>query len=65
MVEDDKNGVKPLYRSAEWDKEARKNAKVNKKFNWWNNIKSEIQYKSVCFVTPTPGGILVKDLTRR
>ena len=34
MVEDDKNGVKPLYRSADWKKEARKNAKVSKKFNW-------------------------------
>ena len=65
MVEDDKNGVKPLYRSADWNKEERKNAKVSKKFNWWNNIKSEIQYKSVCFVTPTPGGVLVKDLTKR
>ena len=32
MVTDDKNGIKPLYRSKEWNVEKRKKAK----HNWWN-----------------------------
>ena len=65
MVSDDKNGVKPLYRSKMWNYEARQKAKLDKKYNWWNSTKSNIQYKAVMFVTPTPGGVLVKDLTKR
>ena len=65
IVEDDLKGVKPMYRSAEWNKEARQMAKSKKKFNWWNNEKSKIQYSSVLFVTPTPGGVLASDVQRR
>ena len=65
MVEDDKNGIKPLYRSRDWNCEERKKSKSKKKLNWWNNEKSEIQYKSVLFVTPTPGGVLAKALRQR
>ena len=36
-----------------------------KKCNWWNTKKSKIQYKSVLFVTPTPGGVLAKELQKR
>jgi hypothetical protein len=43
----------------------RKIAKSNKKSNWWNTVKSDIQYKSVLFVTPTPGGQLMKELQKR
>ena len=39
MVEEDKTGVKPLYRSREWNSEERKIAKLKKKGNWWNNSK--------------------------
>ena len=56
LVADDKNGIKPLYRSKEWNSEVRKKAKLNKKHNWWNKENAKTQYKSVLFVTPTPGG---------
>ena len=65
MVEDDKSGIKPMFRSRDWNAEERKKSKSNKKFNWWNSSKSEIQYKSVLFVTPTPGGTLAKELHKR
>ena len=65
MVEKDKTGVKPLYRSREWNTEERKISKSNKKGNWWNNSKSQIQYSTVLFVTPTPGGVLMKDVQQR
>ena len=39
---------------------------VNKNVNWYKNPeKSEINYKSVLFVPPTPGGILAKELKKR
>ena len=66
MLEDDKNDVKPLFRSKEWNKDERKESKINKKSNWYKNRgKSQIKYKSVIFVPPTPGGILVKDMKKR
>ena len=65
MTEDDINQVKPMYRSREWNAEERILAKSQKKFNWWNTDKAKIQYKSVLFVTPTPGGVLAKELQKR
>ena len=47
MTDDDKNNVKPMYRSRDWNAEERQLSKSKKKFNWWNTTKSEIQYKSV------------------
>ena len=44
-------------------KGTRKNQR--EKCNWWNKKESKIQYKSVLFVTPTPGGFLAKELQRR
>ena len=44
----------------------RKNGKKNyKKLNWWKNAKSRIEYKSLLFVPPTPGGELRKELEKR
>ena len=65
MEEDDRSGVKPLYRSRDWNKEERQKAKSMKKSNWWNSSQSKIKYKSVMFVTPTPGEKLLKDLEKR
>ena len=56
MVSDDKSNMKPIYRSKSWNFEARLKSKSVKKRNWWNSEKSDIHYKSVLFVTPTPGG---------
>ena len=65
MVEDDEAGIKPLYRSRDWNAEERILLKSKKIKNWWNTVNSKIRYKSVLFVTPTPGGVLMKDVQRR
>ena len=65
MKLDDANDGKPMYRSRDWNAEERRLEKSKKKFNWWNTDKSEIQYKSVLFVAPTPGGLLAKQLRQR
>ena len=65
MKDDDKSGIKPMYRSREWNQEERTLMKAKKKVNWWNTDKSTVQYKSVLFVTPTPGGVLAKELQKR
>ena len=65
MLKDDKCGLKPMYRSADYNAKERQNFKSKKRQNWWNTEKSKIQYKNVCFVTPTPGGVLMKDLQKR
>ena len=65
MVEEDIKGTKPLYRSRDWNQEERKLLKLKKKYNWWNNDSQNIQFKSVLFVTPTPGGVLLKDMKKR
>ena len=65
IKEDDRKGIKPMHRSKEWNQEERKIQKSEKKVNWWNNKGQKIQYKSLVFVTPTPGGTLVKELTAR
>ena len=65
MLADDESGAKPMYRSRNWNFEERKKSKLNKKHNWWNSDKSKIQYRSVLFVTPTPGGVLAAELRKR
>ena len=65
MVEDDTNGVKSMYRNRDWNKSEREAAKSRKIFNWWNNENSTIRYKSVLFVTPTPGAVLTKAVGKR
>ena len=65
MIDNDKNGIIPLYRPRSWNKEARNLQKSMKKSNWWNAKSSKIQYKSVMFVTPTPGEVLMKSLQKR
>ena len=65
IIEDDTTGVKPMYRSRDWNRKEREAAKSAKRFNWWNTEKSTIKYKSVLFVTPTPGAVLAKDVRKR
>ena len=65
MVKEDKNGTKPLYRSRDWNSEERSIQKANRKLNWWNHARSKVQYKTVLFVTPTPGGELMKEVQQR
>ena len=65
MKLDDQTGKKPIYRSRNWNHEERSRKKSEKRHNWWNSQHSKVKYTSVLFVTPTPGGELVKELTQR
>ena len=66
MLEEDRNNIKPLFRDRFWKKEERETSKKEKKLNWYKNEgKTKINYKSILFVPPTPGGILVKQLKER
>ena len=65
MKADDESGAKPMYRNRQWNFEERQRTKLNRKQNWWNNKNSKLQYTSVLFVTPTPGGELANELRRR
>ena len=65
MEEEDKNGIKPLYRSAQWEKLERIERKNHKKLNWWRSTKGQVDYNSLLFVPPTPGGELLKELEKR
>ena len=64
MEEDDKTGVKPMFRSRDWNREERDLLKSKNKCNWWNE-KAKVQYKSVLFVTPTPEEVLAKYIKKR
>ena len=62
---DDQTGTKPMFRSRSWNFEERSRKKLEKRHNWWNSKNSKVKYKSVIFVTPTPGGELIKELETR
>jgi hypothetical protein len=63
MLFEDKNGIKPLYRSREWNKEERSRKKRDNKNNWYKNPK--VEFKSVLFVPVTQGGRLAKEMKAR
>ena len=63
MLEEDRNGKKPLFRNKEWMREEREASKDDKKRNWYKDDKNS--YKTVLFVPPTPGGVLTKELKKR
>ena len=66
MVEEDKKGTKPLYRSRSWDRNNRLESQENKRINWYSNkSKTGTVYKSILFVPPTPGSVLLKELRTR
>ena len=60
ILEEDRAGVKPLYRSKEWRKATRWLDKKRKSKNWLGS-----SYKSCIFVPPTPGSELRKLLQRK
>ena len=65
MVNDDKAGIKPLFRDREWKKEERSKNKKERKVNWYKAGNKEIEYKSILFVPVTKGGKLVKEIKQR
>ena len=56
ILEEDKNGNKPMYRIKQWRKDSRRLEKQRKKKSWLGT------YKDCMFVPPTPGGGLRKQL---
>ena len=66
MVEEDRVGTKPLYRKRSWNEEQRLQEKEAKRKNWYKGgQKSEKIYKSVLFVPPTPGSMLLREIQNR
>ena len=66
MVQEDKIGTKPLYRKRSWNGENRVQEKQAKRKNWYKSgQKSEKIYKSVLFVPPTPGSMLLREIRDR
>ena len=59
ILEEHETGSKPMYRSKEWRKSARRMDKQRKKKSWLGN------YKACIFVPPTPGGNLRKLLQKK
>ena len=54
VLEDDKKGIKPLFRSRNWNKEEREVKKKSRRLNLYkNNGKMKIEYTSVLFVLPS------------
>ena len=52
-------------RNKSWNKENRIKDKESKKNHWYKNKNSETNYKTILFVPPTPGSILLKELRQR
>ena len=55
-LEDDRKGVRPIFRPKSWKKEERKEAKNTKKQGW----ATKGGYIAPIFVPSTPGGTLMK-----
>jgi hypothetical protein len=60
MIDDDKAGIKPLFRDREWNKEERSKSKKDRKVNWYKTGNKDIEYKYILFVPVTKGSKLAK-----
>ena len=65
IISEDRAGIKPLYRSRDFNKEERDKNKISRKLNWYKNSSNDIEYKTVLFVPVTKGGKLAKELKKR
>ena len=65
MIEDDKAGIKPLFRDRNWNKAERDKLKKERRVNWYKSIPGNVEYKSVLFVPVTKGGKLAKEIRKR
>jgi hypothetical protein len=63
MIDDDRAGIKPLFRYPSWNKEKRKKEKEVKVRNWYKSG-NKIEYKSLLFVPVTKGSTLAKELQK-
>ena len=62
MVEEDRCGTCPLYRSKNWNKTAREKTKREKRNSWFKGKNN--QYKTTMFVDATPNSILANSFQR-
>ena len=62
MIDNDKNGSKPLYRNRAQILEDRRSKNIGKQ-NWWK--KKDTKFKTILFVPPTPGSSLAKQIRKR
>jgi hypothetical protein len=63
LMEDSKEGGRPLYRNAEYKKEERRKEKEKKSVTWYRG-KGEVPNLAPLIVDPTEGGQLKKELAR-
>ena len=59
-LEEERNGVRPMYRPKSWKKKERRETKRNKKLNWATS-KGHI---APIFVPTTPGSVLLKQMRK-
>ena len=62
MIEDDVNGVVPLFRPKLWKQEERAMEKSTKKYAWFKDQKTN--FEAVLFVEATPNSVLHKSIER-
>ncbi len=59
-LEDEKNGIRPIHRNKNWQKDERRKAKENKRKNW----ATKRGHIAPIFVPATPGGELARRLRK-
>ena len=68
MLEADRSGKRPLYRSKNWQTDIRRDKKSHKRLNWYKNGGKYLntpEYKTVLVVPVTKNGQLVKEVRQR
>ena len=58
--DDEKEGIRPIFRPKDWNKDERKKAKKSKKYEW----STKGGYIAPIFVPSSPGGELAKEMRR-
>ena len=61
-IRQDQEGLRPLYRPKEWQRESRDTEKLGKLSNWFKGDNDE---QSVIFVTATPSSLLANNISKR
>ena len=68
MLEADRSGKRPLYRSKNWQTDIRREKKSHKHLNWYKNGGKYLntpEYKTVLVVPVTKNGQLVKEVRQQ
>ena len=61
----DREGIRPLYRSREYQREEREKEKIMKRESWFQKGKSGKKLETVLFVAATPSSELAQSINKR